>query len=116
MVELVDFHALIKLYRLYNSDMGRIYGFAARADLIGAVAALVGVLLFDTLPGLFIGIGISVLLLVYRASRPYVAVLGRIEGRTGRDARSTTKWDDPLGYRRIFNLEKKKVCGVGFSE
>ena len=39
-------------------------------DLIAALAALFGVLLFDTLPGLFIGIAVSVLLLVYRASRP----------------------------------------------
>jgi SulP family sulfate permease len=36
-----------------------------------------GVLIFDTLPGLFIGIAVSVLLLVYRASRPHVAALGR---------------------------------------
>ena len=37
-------------------------------------------LVFDTLPGLFIGIGISLLLLLYRASRPYIAVLGRAPG------------------------------------
>jgi pilus assembly protein CpaC len=44
-------------------------------------------------------------------------LLGRLEGRTGRDARSTTKWDDPIGFRRIFNLEKRKVHGVvGFSD
>jgi sulfate permease, SulP family len=35
------------------------------------------VTVFGTLPGLFIGIGVSLLLLIYRASRPYVAVLGR---------------------------------------
>jgi anti-anti-sigma factor len=39
---------------------------------------MAGVLLFDTLPGLFIGIGASLLLLLYRASRPYVAELGRV--------------------------------------
>jgi len=55
----------------------RIYGFAARPDFIAAMAALVGVLMFDTLPGLFIGIGVSVLLLLYRASSPNIAVLGR---------------------------------------
>ena len=38
---------------------------------------MLGVLVFDTLPGLFIGIGVSLLLLVYRASRPNVAELGR---------------------------------------
>ena len=36
-----------------------------------------GVLLFDTLPGLVIGIGISFLLLLYRASRPNIATLTR---------------------------------------
>ena len=48
-----------------------------RADLIAALAALFGVLVFDTLPGLFIGIAVSVVLIVYRASRPHVAELGR---------------------------------------
>ena len=33
--------------------------------------------------GLFIGIGVSLLLLIYRASRPYVAVLGRTPGPDG---------------------------------
>ena len=56
---------------------------AARADFIAAVAALAGVLVFDTLPGLFIGVVLSLLLLLYRASRPHVAVLGRIPGRMG---------------------------------
>jgi sulfate permease, SulP family len=39
---------------------------------------------FDTLPGLFIGISVSLLLLIYRASRPYVATLGREPGPEGR--------------------------------
>ena len=41
---------------------------------------MLGVLVFDTLPGLFIGISISLLLLLYRASRPYVATLGEFHG------------------------------------
>jgi high affinity sulfate transporter 1 len=76
LIELVDIPALVKLFRVYSGRLGQIYGFAARADFIAAVAALLGVLVFDTLPGLFIGIAVSVLLLVYRASRPHVAVLG----------------------------------------
>ena len=76
-IELVNYRPLARLYRLYTSKLGRIYGLATRADLIAAVAALAGVLVFDTLPGLFIGIGVSVLLIVYRASRPHVAVLGK---------------------------------------
>ena len=36
---------------------------------------MLGVLMFDTLPGLVIGIGVSMLLLLYRVSRPHVAAL-----------------------------------------
>ncbi|MFB7718829.1 SulP family inorganic anion transporter [Nocardia sp. NPDC056100] len=74
-IELVDIAALRALYRVWTERLGSIYGRAARADFIGAVAAMAGVLLFDTLPGLLIGIGISMLLLVYRASQPHVAQL-----------------------------------------
>jgi high affinity sulfate transporter 1 len=75
-IELVDFPALVRLYRLWSGRLASIYGAAARVDFGAAIAALLGVLLFDTLPGLFIGIGVSMLLLLYRASRPNVAVLG----------------------------------------
>ena len=79
-VELIDRWALVRLWRSYTAALGSIYGWAARVDLIAALAALFGVLLFDTLPGLFIGIVVSIVLLVYRASRPHVAVLGRRPG------------------------------------
>jgi MFS superfamily sulfate permease-like transporter len=49
-------------------------------DLVAAIAAMLGVLIFDTLPGLFIGIGASLLLLLFRASRPYVAHIGKVPG------------------------------------
>ena len=43
--------------------------------------------------------------------------LNRIEARTGRDFRSTTRWDDVFNLRHQLNLEKKYVNGpVGFSE
>jgi SulP family sulfate permease len=80
LIELVDVRSLIRLYRLSTSRLGRIYGAAARPDFIAAVAAMLGVLIFDTLPGLFIGIAVSLLLLVYRSSYPNVATLGRAEG------------------------------------
>jgi SulP family sulfate permease len=79
-IELVDVDALVGLYRVHTRALGRAYGVAARPDFIAAVAAMLGVLVFDTLPGLFIGIAISLLLLLYRVSRPYVAVLGRVPG------------------------------------
>jgi hypothetical protein len=74
-IELVDSGALDELWRASTTQLGRIYGVAARPDLIAAVAAMLGVLVFDTLPGLFIGISISFILLVHRSSRPNVAVL-----------------------------------------
>jgi sulfate permease, SulP family len=82
-VELIDFPALAALYRIATRQLRGIYGIAARPDFIAAVAALAGVLVFDTLPGLFIGVVVSLLLLVYRASRPHVAVLGRVPGVPG---------------------------------
>jgi sulfate permease, SulP family len=53
---------------------------AARPDFIAAVAALLGVTVFDTLPGLFIGIIVSLTLLLYRSSRPRVAELVKSPG------------------------------------
>lgn len=76
-IELVDISALRRLYQVWTERLGSIYGRAARADFTAAIAAMAGVLLFDTLPGLLIGIGISMVLLVYRASEPHVAALAK---------------------------------------
>ncbi len=76
-IELVDITSLRRLYGVWSARLGSIYGVAARADFLAALAAMLGVLLFDTLPGLLIGIAVSMLLLVYRSSRPHVARLGR---------------------------------------
>jgi sulfate permease, SulP family len=82
-IELVDVPALVSLYRVYSRRLGREFGFVARPDFIAAIAALLGVTVFDTLPGLFIGITVSLLLLIYRASRPYIATLGKTPGPDG---------------------------------
>lgn len=79
-IELVDYRAILALLRISSGPMGGISRVAARPDFVAAVAALLGVLVFDTLPGLFIGIGVSLLLLLYRASRPHVASLGKVPG------------------------------------
>ena len=83
LMDLVDYHKLVALYRVSSDRLGRAYGVAARPDFLAAMAALLGVLVFDTLPGLFIGIGASLLLLLYRVSRPRIAVLGRVPGTDG---------------------------------
>ncbi|MGE5234723.1 MAG: SulP family inorganic anion transporter, partial [Acidobacteriota bacterium] len=80
LIELVDVPSLVALYRVYTRRLGQAYGVAARPDFIAAVAAMLGVMIFDTLPGLFIGIGVSLLLLLYRSSRPQVTELGQSPG------------------------------------
>jgi sulfate permease, SulP family len=101
LVELVDIPSLVGLYRVWTRRLGSIYGPAARPDFIAALAALFGVLVFDTLPGLFIGIAVSLLLLLYRASRPNVAVLGRVPGASSRH------WGDVARHP-----ENERVPGV----
>lgn len=51
-----------------------------RAEYIVASAALIGVLCFGLLKGVLVGAIISLVLLIRRASRPHVALLGRIAG------------------------------------
>ena len=80
LLELVDVASLVSLYHLSTRRLSKIYGVAARPDFIAAMAAMLGVLIFDTLPGLFIGIAASLLLLLYRASEPHIAQLGQVPG------------------------------------
>jgi sulfate permease, SulP family len=79
-VELVDVRALVRLYHVYIGRLGSAYAVAARPDFFAAIAALLGVTVFDTLPGLFIGIAVSLILLLYRSSRPRVAELVKSPG------------------------------------
>ena len=81
-IELVDLRAVRDLYRVATPGLRAAYGAAARADFLGALGAMAGVLLFGTLQGLLIGVGLSLLLLLYRASRPNIAELGRVAGTT----------------------------------
>jgi high affinity sulfate transporter 1 len=83
LIEVVDFSALRDFYGVYSSQLGRAYGFAARVDFIAALAAMLGVMILGTLAGLFAGVLISLLLLLYRASRPPVTELGRVPGASG---------------------------------
>jgi high affinity sulfate transporter 1 len=51
-----------------------------RTDFVIAIAAMVGVLLTTVLAGMLVAMLLSVVLLLFRASRPYVAALGRMPG------------------------------------
>ncbi len=90
-IDLVDFPALRRFRAVWTTRLGRIYRGAARADFVAALAALLGVLLFDTLPGLLIGVVASIVLLLQRASRPNVPRLCRDPAGSWVDA--TTRRD-----------------------
>ncbi|MFC4628154.1 SulP family inorganic anion transporter [Promicromonospora alba] len=83
-VELVDVRSLRRLWRVRTGRMVHFYQVTARADFMAAGAALLGVLIFDTLPGLVIGIAVSLILLLARTSRPRVAVLAPVGDESGR--------------------------------
>ena len=61
-----------ELKRYYNSN---------RSDFVLAVTALFGVLFTDVLEGLVIAVTLSLVIILYRASRPYVARLGQVPGQ-----------------------------------
>ncbi len=82
-IELVDIASLRRLWRVRTGRLASIYRVTSRADFFAALAALLGVLLFETLPGLVIGIAVSLLLLIARTSRPHVADLAPVGPTSG---------------------------------
>lgn len=101
---LIDVQPLQLFYRLGTGPLRQLCGVAARPDFIAAVAALMGVLVFET-PGLFIVIGVSLLLLVHRASRPNIAVLGRITG-------TNDQYTDVERYPENLITDRAAILGV----
>src|SRR5262249_55394379 len=83
-IELVDIGALRRLYRASApSSSGRLPDLTARPDFLASATALAGVLIFGTLPGLPIGVAVSFVLLLSRASRPRVSRLGEVPPHSG---------------------------------
>ena len=78
-IELVDIESLRRLWRVTSGRVVKVYQLSARADFVAAFCALLGVLFLDTLPGLVIGIGASLILLIARTSRPHVAPLAPVD-------------------------------------
>ncbi len=62
------------------AELKRFYA-SNRIDFVLAMVALLGVILTDVLTGLMIAVFLSLLIILYRASRPSVAVLGKIPGQ-----------------------------------
>ena len=66
-------HAVWHLMKV--AEMRRFYRLVPREFWLGMIT-LLGVVILDVLPGLVIGVILSILLLVYRASRPTFSVMG----------------------------------------
>jgi MFS superfamily sulfate permease-like transporter len=68
-------HAVAHLWKV--AALRRVYA-ERHIEFALGLATLLGVLTLDVLPGLVIGVLSMLLLLIYNASRPHVAVLGRL--------------------------------------
>jgi sulfate permease, SulP family len=62
------------------AELRRYYA-SNRGDFVLAMVALLGVISTDVLTGLIIAVFLSLVIILYRASRPYVAVLGKAPGQ-----------------------------------
>lgn len=97
-VSLVDVKGVVRLYRL------------RRSEFVYSIACFLSVALIGVIQGIFIAIGLALLAFIWRAWRPYDAVLGRVDGLKGYhdvtrhpDARRIPglvlfRWDAPLFF------------------
>lgn len=79
-LSLIKVDELRRLWRLQRPSEGRSTWLAARLDLISALVTMLGTLALGILQGILIGVGFTLLALIRRATRPNVAVLGRVPG------------------------------------
>lgn len=70
-LSLVEVAGLVRLYRLRASEFGL------------SVVCFLGVALVGVVQGIFIAVGLALIALIWRAWRPYDAVLGRVDGLKG---------------------------------
>jgi high affinity sulfate transporter 1 len=82
---LFDFRGLLYMWRV------------SRMDFYAATIAIVGVLFLGILQGILLAALISILLLLARASRPHVALLGRVPGTNSYSDLARHPENEPLG-------------------
>jgi SulP family sulfate permease len=74
---------LSSILGLFNVAELKRYYVQRKTDFALAITALVGVISTDVMTGLGLAVLLSLVMLLYRASRPYIAVLGKRPGTTG---------------------------------
>ncbi|MEI7901942.1 MAG: SulP family inorganic anion transporter, partial [bacterium] len=100
LVAVADLFKLSALKRLWRVD---------RPEFVVAMAALLGVLGSGLLRGVLIGAVISLVQLIRRASRPHVALLGRIPGTRRFSDRERHPDNEPIPSVLIFRPESDLV-------
>jgi sulfate permease, SulP family len=73
-------HAVSRLMKV--AEMRRFYQLTPREFWLGMLT-LLGVIVLDVLPGLILGVVMALVLLVYRASRPLISMLGADPAASG---------------------------------
>jgi SulP family sulfate permease len=68
---------LSSILGLFNVEELKRYYVQRKTDFALAITALVGVISTDVMTGLILAVMLSLVMLLYRASRPYIAVLGK---------------------------------------
>jgi high affinity sulfate transporter 1 len=93
-----------------------------------ALAALVGVLLFDVLAGILVAVGLSVVDLFARVARPPASILGRVPGLAGLhniedypDAQTTPglvvfRYDAPLCFANASDFRTRALAAIDSQE
>jgi MFS superfamily sulfate permease-like transporter len=70
-LSMMEISAVIRLYHLSRSELGF------------SIACFLGVTLLGVIQGIFIAVGLALFAFIWRAWRPYDAVLGRVDGLKG---------------------------------
>jgi SulP family sulfate permease len=94
---LLDFPALLRMWRV------------SKLDFLAAATALVGVLLLGILQGILLAALASVVLMLYQASRPNVAFLGRIPGTNSYSDLQRHADNEPLSGAIAFRPEASVI-------
>jgi high affinity sulfate transporter 1 len=111
-ISLVDIPGVVRLYRL------------RRSEFAFSIACFLGVALIGVIQGIFIAIGLALLSFIWRAWRPYDAVLGRVTGLKGYhdikrhpDAKRVPglvlfRWDAPLFFANAETFHEHALRAV----
>src|SRR5215475_9500075 len=94
---LLDFPALLRMWRV------------SRLDFYAAIIALGAVLLLGILQGILIAALASILMLLFRASNPHVAFLGRIPGTQNYSDLARHPENEPLAGVVVFRPESSVI-------